>query len=73
MNKTDDIEWEISRALDSRPMTLADPKGNHFGWLDDPRWLGVAIYRMLGDGRIRAVSCGQGCQHDGACVVKAVR
>jgi hypothetical protein len=73
MNKTDDIEWEISRALAGGRMTLADLEAAHLGWLDDRRWLGVAVHRMLGDGRIRAVNCGQGCQHDGACVVEMVR
>jgi hypothetical protein len=38
----------------------------------DRRWIGVAVYSMLRDGRIRAVGCDHG-SHDGDCVVEEAR
>lgn len=73
MNKTDDIEWEIGWALKAGgPLTLADMEERLPAAIRavDRRWIGVAVYRMLGDGRIRAVGCDHG-SHGGSCVVEA--
>ena len=68
-------ESDVLRALSGGPLTLADlekvlPYGE---WVEDRRWLGVTVYRLLGDGRIRPVSCGDGHSHDGGCLVEVVR
>jgi hypothetical protein len=75
VNKTADIEWEIGRVLkDGGPLTLAEMEERLPAEIraEDRRWIGVAVYQMLGDGRIRAVACDHD-NHDGACVVEAVR
>lgn len=75
MNKTVDIEWDIARILRHYGrLTLAEVE-EHLPpetRPEDRRWIGVAVYRMLGDGRIRAVGCEHG-SHDGTCVVEAHR
>jgi hypothetical protein len=73
MNKTDDIEWGISQVLLDGPITLEEMERRLPAELQgDRRWIGVAVYRMLGDGRIRAVGCDHG-SHEGTCVVEAHR
>ncbi len=74
MNKTEDIEWEISLALANGPATLTELEAR----LPDAyraierTWIGIAVYRMLDDGRIRAVGCTHN-RHEGDCVVEATR
>jgi hypothetical protein len=74
VNKTADIEWEIAWVLAGGPLTLAEMEDRLPPEIRavDRRWIGVAVYGMLRDGRIRAVSCGDH-SHDGSCVVEAVR
>lgn len=56
MSGTDDIEFEITTALDGGPLTLAGLEaGDRFAWLDDRRWLAAAISNMVRDGRVRDV------------------
>jgi hypothetical protein len=72
VNKTDDIEWEIRRVLSDGPMTLSAMEEKLPAEIrnDDRRWIGVAVHRMLGDGRIRATGCTHS-RHEGDCVVEA--
>jgi hypothetical protein len=73
VSKTEDIEFEIRLALADGPMTLAQLEaGGRFAWVDDRCWLRVAVYKMIREGRIRAVGCDHD-SHDGDCVVEAVR
>jgi hypothetical protein len=74
VNKTADIEWEISLVLDNGPLTLAEMEEQLPAEIRavDRRWIGVAVYNMLRDGRIRAVGCDHG-SHDGDCVVEVAR
>jgi hypothetical protein len=74
VNKTADIEWEIARVLDGGPLTLAEMEERLPPEIRavDRRWIGVAVYGMLRDGRIRAVDCDHD-SHDGTCVVEAIR
>ena len=75
MNKTADIEWEIALVLDGGPLTLQEMEDRLPPEMStstaDRRWIGVAVYRMLGDGRLRAVGCDCG-SHNGRCVVDLV-
>lgn len=74
MNKTEDIEWEIGLTLLHGPLTLAEIETK----LPDAiraverTWIGIAVYRMLDDGRIKAVGCSHN-RHEGDCVVEAAR
>jgi hypothetical protein len=74
VNKTADIEWEISRVVGDGPLTLAEMEERLPVEIRavDRRWIGVAVYGMLRDGRIRAVGCDHG-SHDGDCVVGVAR
>jgi hypothetical protein len=74
VNWTADIEWEVALVLNGGPLTLDELEQRLPAAIRDigRRWIGVAVYRMLGDGRIRAVGCDHGT-HDGACVVEAAR
>jgi hypothetical protein len=73
VSKTDDIEWEIRRALQDGPLTLAMLEGRlpAMTVTIDRRWFAVALHQMLGDGRIRTTGCDDQHSHDGACVVEA--
>ncbi len=74
MNKTEDIEWEIARILAAGPLTLGEMEARLPEVIrnDDRRWIGVAVWRMLGDGRMTASGCI--CpDHGAACVVEAGR
>lgn len=76
MNKTEDIEDAIRFALAyaDGPLTLEEMERRLPDAIQaiDRRWIGIAVYRMLDDGRIRAVGCEHGT-HEGACVVEAAR
>jgi hypothetical protein len=74
VNKTADIEWEIAWVLADGPLTLAEMENRLPAEIRavDRRWMGVAVYSMLRDGRIRAVGCDHG-SHDGDCVVEVAR
>ncbi len=80
MNKTADIEWEIGLVLDRRwelgdgPLTLAELEERLPPELRaiERTWIGIAVYRMLGDGRMRAVGCDHS-RHEGTCMVEAAR
>jgi hypothetical protein len=74
LNKTADIEWEIAWVLAGGPLTLAEMEERPPAEIRavDRRWIGVAVYGMLRDGRIRAVVCDLG-SHDGDCVVEVAR
>lgn len=72
--KTDDIEFEVRTALDNGPLTLAGLEaGGRFAWLDDRRWLGVALSNLGRDGRLRWVNCDADHNHNDRCVIEAVR
>ncbi len=74
MNKTEDIEWEIGLALADGPLTLAEMEDrlpDAFRRIERT-WIGIAVYRMLDDGRIRAVGCTHN-RHEGDCVMEAGR
>jgi hypothetical protein len=73
VNKTEDIEFEMLCGLDDGPVTLADLEAKRFEWVDDRRWIGVALYRMLRDGRLRMVGCDVNHMHEGDCVVEVAR
>lgn len=72
MNKTDDIEYDILCALDLGPKRLDAVEAEGLSWVGDRRWIGVALWRLLGEGKVRAVNCAPDHNHDGACVVEAV-
>jgi membrane-bound lytic murein transglycosylase MltF len=74
VNKTADIEWEIALVLDAGPLTLAEMEQRLPAEIrsEDRRWIGIAVYNMLRDGRIRAVGCDHD-SHEGDCVVETVR
>jgi hypothetical protein len=73
VNKTADIEWEIALVLDRGPLTLAEMETRLPAEIRniERTWIGIAVYRMLGDGRIRTVGCDHD-RHEGACVIEAV-
>lgn len=73
VNKTADIEREIAQVMDGGQLTLQEMEERLSAQIRavDRRWIGIAVYQMLRDGRLRAVRCGH--IHDGACVVEAVR
>jgi hypothetical protein len=69
-NKTRDIEIGIVAALANGPLTLDGLEaGGRFAWLDDRRWLGVAIGNMRRDGRLVWVECDPDHSHDGNCAI----
>jgi len=75
VNKTHEIEWWIQFRLgENGPLTLAEMEERLPAEIrsEDRRWIGVAVYGMLRDGRIRAVGCDHG-SHDGDCVVEVAR
>jgi len=74
VNETADIERAIGLVLNDGPLPLVVVEDRlPVGMRADGRgWIDVAVNRMLGDGRIRAVGCD--CPIlAGACVVEAVR
>lgn len=71
--KTNDIEFVIATALDHGPLTLDGLEaGGRFEWLDDRRWLAVALGHMVRDGRITSSCNWDRHNHDGSCTLKAV-
>jgi hypothetical protein len=48
VNKTADIEWEISLVLDNGPLTLAEMEERLPAEIRavDRRWIGVAVYSI---------------------------
>ncbi len=66
-SKTADIEAEVVSALSRGMASLADIEAA-FDWLDDRRWLMVAVLRLLREGRIVPVGCESDHNHDGDCV-----
>lgn len=72
-SKTTDIEDEIVRLLDGGSMTL-DELMPLLAWVDDRRWVGVAIdLHLVRDGRVRYVNCDVNHNHSGGCVLEATR
>lgn len=70
MSKTADIEFEIKVALRSGPKTLDGLEaGDRFAWLDDRRWLGVALGHMVRDGRVQADCDWDHHSHSGNCTI----
>lgn len=70
-SKTTDIEDEIVRLLDGGSMTL-DELMPLLAWVDDRRWVGVAIdLHLVRDGRVRYANCDVNHNHSGGCVLEA--
>jgi hypothetical protein len=73
VNKTDDIEFEVKVALAGGPLTLDGLEaGDRFVWLDDRRWLGVAISNMVRNGRVKTSCDWASHNHGGGCLIEAV-
>lgn len=71
-SKTADIEFEIVRILVGGRLTL-DELMSHLAWVDDRRWVGVAIdLHLVRDGRVRYADCHVNHHHGGGCVLEAV-
>lgn len=72
MSKTDDIEFDIRMFLRSGPKTL-DEVMSRCAWVDDRRWVGVAIdLHLVPDGFARYGSCDVNHNHSGSCTLEAV-
>lgn len=72
MSKTADIEADIREFLRSGPKTLDEVLARTW-WVDDRRWVGVAIdLHLVRDGHVRYQSCDVNHHHNGACVLEAV-
>lgn len=71
MSKTDDIEYAIIFALADGPMCL-EVLEQDLPYVDDRRWIGVALMHLERGGRIRFTSCERSHSHDGACVVEVL-
>lgn len=71
MNKTADIEDAIVLFLDGGSRSL-DEIVQHLSWVDDRRWVGVAIdLHLIRDGRARYAGCDVNHGHDGGCRLEA--
>ncbi len=70
VNKTTDIEDAITGGLlTGGPITLAELKdGLH--WVDDPRWIAVALMHLERDNRIEYPDCLAGHSHVGRCTIE---
>ncbi len=72
MSKTEDIKSEIVRILDGGALTL-DELMPRLAWVDDRRWVGVAIdLHLVRDGKVRYANCEVNHHHHGGCVIEAV-
>lgn len=73
MSKTDDIEFKIVQLLDGGRMALGDVM-SELAWVDDPRWVGVAIdLHLVRDGKVRYADCHVNHNHRDSCIIEAVR
>lgn len=73
MSKTADIEFEIRNLLNGGPQTL-DRVMNHLSWVDDRRWVGIAIdLHLIPEGKARWASCDDDHNHDGRCILEGTR
>lgn len=71
-NQTADIEHAILTFLDNGPCTLDDLL-THLSWVNDRRWVGVAMMHLDRGGRVRHVTCDFNHNHDSGCMVEVVR
>jgi hypothetical protein len=74
-SKTEDIEFEIVRILGNHDgrLTLGELMPILETWVDDRRWIGVAIdLHLVPDGKARYANCHVNHNHSGACVLEAV-
>jgi hypothetical protein len=75
MSKTTDIESAIVRTLDDYNGRIA--LGNlmlELAWVDDRRWIGVAInLHLVKDGKVRYADCDSNHNHSDSCAIEAVR
>lgn len=70
-SNTEDIEDAIVRFLDGRSRSL-DEIIREMWWVDDRRWVGVAIdLHLLRDGRARYADCDVNHGHNGDCRLEA--
>jgi hypothetical protein len=71
-SKTEDIKDAIMRFLDGSSRRL-DEIIREMWWVDDRRWVGVAIdLHLVRDGRARYASCDVSHGHNGDCRLEAV-
>lgn len=73
MSKTEDIEFEIVQILGNHDGRLTlDELMPKLAWVDDRRWIGVAInLHLVKDGKVRYADCDVSHNHDGSCVLEA--
>lgn len=75
MNKTADIETAVLDWLDGGPLTI-DEIADRFRRIapgEQLTWLGIAMHKLEGAGKVFYPSCGHGAHHDGPCTVEMAR
>jgi hypothetical protein len=60
-------EEDVLAAVRNGHNTHEALKNGAFGWLDDPRWLGMTVHRLIDRGVLTTPGCDPSHNHGGGC------